>query len=589
MSFPPSPRTPKRLRLHNASPAASLSFRSTGNAIDSAPSTSPSFTCSSMNAQPSTAASAHAPGSWRDTGRPMPLDVLVVVANYLGDMMDGGDVEARATLASMMRLSRDGLDAAARPLYSSITVNRDTFSEMFGGNDLKKSKLFEHPVTFPTRQSVIRKLGLFQHVKHMQVEDLPNEQAVSDLVDAFRVACSQPASGVACQQALSGRLLPRLEGVSFGPNVFLNHNSVPPLGPEMEGGIHRFLALLLREAEPTHMCVHLPTPADIAMYQAKHRRAERPGPAPYAAFQDVNAPAEPQTSLTKEAKWPTSLARAWRIKTISAHNVRFTRLTHLALLTLPCDRLRIFALDDACPVAMCEDGSCAHCGHRWNKAAAVLISLAHGDRNESRFKVVEVANAGAGFPLKCGCVVQYANAIAALKRHMRNSTVNARWTIDLPHCAEAVNCECCGASVAQTGDTGDGIPNGSVIPAVNCTEGHFWLKGFLQQPFIEDAAAAAGPAQGAVPVLPVPFFTLTINPETAAPQPVLAPSPPPNALAGPLAGPPAFHTQWMQNHMHHQQHHHAPHQSIEHLLQLLQTEGLDAVLELENMADNDED
>ncbi len=426
------------------------------------------------------AAAAHVPGRWRDSGRPVPHDILLLIARYLGDMQDDGDIQARLTLAAMMRLSSDGFDAAARTLYHSITVNRDTFSQVFGGNDIRKSKLFEHPVTFPTRESIMRKLGLFQWVKHMYIEDLPSEQAVSDLLDAFRVACSQPASGVACQQALGGRLFPRLEGVSFGPNVFLNHHSTPPLGPESPGGLHRFLTLLRRESAPAHMCLEMPTPAHLAVYKMEHRGAERPRPpsepvipdpaaaAGGAAPAPTLAPHENSLMRADEAVWPSVLARAWGIKTLSVHNVRFTRAIHRVLLALPCERLRIFALEGACSGAMCDDGACSHCDLRWSRAGAVLQAMVREDKDGAPFKVVEIANVGAGYPLKCRCSEKYANAIALLKAQLCSRTEDAEWTLELPHCVQAAACECCGVPVTQTGDTGDGSPTGSLTPTIYC-------------------------------------------------------------------------------------------------------------------------
>ncbi|BEJ11598.1 hypothetical protein CspHIS471_0200580 [Cutaneotrichosporon sp. HIS471] len=453
-----------------------------------------------MDAQPSTAAASPAPSSWRDNGRHVPHDILVQIAHYLGDMMDDGDAEARLTLASMMRL--------------------------FGGNDMKKSKLFGHPVTFPTRESVIRKLGLFQWVKHLHVEELPCEQAVSDLMDAFRVACSQPSSGVACQQALGGRLFPRLEGVSFGPNVFLNQHSAPPLGPEMQGAMHRFLTFLRREADPIHMCLKLPSPLHIAMYKNKHHGAERPRRPSDPAAPDGTVPAIESTTdsnsltLADEATWPASLARAWGIKTLSVHDVRFTRSVPNVLLGLPCERLRIFAPDGPCPIRMCEDGSCMHPDQRWGRVGAMLQSMVRDDKDRARFKVVEIANVGAGYPLKCDCVEQYANAMAALKSYMRSRASDADWKLDLPHCAEAADCECCGAPVAQTGDTGDGSPSGGGIPIIYCSEGHRWEKGFRQELIAgiganaaaaAAAAAAAGQGAGAAQPAPVPTTIATLS------------------------------------------------------------------------------
>ncbi|BEI80893.1 hypothetical protein CcaverHIS002_0200530 [Cutaneotrichosporon cavernicola] len=454
-----------------------------------------------MDTQPSTAAAGPAPRSWRDDGRHVPHDTLVQIAHYLGDMMDDGDDEARLTLASMMRVSSEGLDAAARPLYSSVTVTRDNFSQLFGGNDMNKSKLFEHLLTFPTRQSVIRKLGLFQWVRHLHVEELPCEQAVSDLMDAFRVACSQPSSGVACQQALGGRLFPRLQGVSFGPNVFLNQHSAPPLGPEIQGAMHRFLTFLRREADPIHMCLQLPSPLDIAKYRNNHHGAERPcrpsDPATPGGTDPAIQPTTDSNSLTlaDQATWPASLARAWGIKTISVHDVRFTLSVHNILLRLPCERLRLFAPDGPCSLRMCEDGPCIHHDQHWGRAAAILRLMFVDDKDGASFKVVEIANVGAGYPLKCDCVEQYAHAMGVLKSYMRSRTEGASWKLDLPHCAEAADCECCGAPVAQTGDTGDGSPLGGARPN-NCSEGHRWQKAFQQEllPVTGDNAAGANAA-----------------------------------------------------------------------------------------------
>ncbi|CAK9783059.1 hypothetical protein CC85DRAFT_284185 [Cutaneotrichosporon oleaginosum] len=474
-SFPPA----KRPRIDKSS-SPFLSSSGDLTAMDIAP-------ISLGNGNPGRA-SVHGLGGWRKNGRPVPHDILLLIARYLGDMQDEGDVQARLTLAAMMRVSSDGFDAAARALYHSITITRDSFSNMLGGNDIEHSKLFEHPITFPTRDSVVRKLGLFQWVKHMHIEELPNEQAVSDLLEAFHVACSQPASAVSCQQVLRGRLFPRLEGVSFSPKVFLNHHSAPPLGPEYKGRMHRFLTLLRRESAPTHMCLELPTPGDIAVYKRRHRGAERPCPPPEPINPDLMAvgggpavaPSAHENSLVHadQAEWPTTLARAWDIKTISVHNVRFTGSIYRTIVPLQCERLRLFGVDSPCS-ATCDDGTCSHCDLRWSRAATLVQGLCKSPAN---FKVVEIANIGAGYPLTCRCVDKYANAIAALKESMHSRALGATWTLETPHCAVAAACVCCGAHVAQTGDTGDGVDTGSLTPDPYCTDMHPWERSFRPEP-----------------------------------------------------------------------------------------------------------
>lgn len=426
--------------------------------------------------------------SRRRDGRPIPHDILLPIARYLGDMCKAGDHDARLTLASMMRVSSDAFDAAARTLYAAVTVSRDSFSQVFGGNDTKKSNMFGHPITFPTRASVVRKLGLFQYTRHLHLHDLPSEQAVDDLIDAWRVACSQPASGVSCREALHGNLFPRIECVSFGPGVFLNHHSAPPLGPE-NGGLHRFLSFLRRESSPKHMCMAYPTPAQVMAYQQEHPAAERssgwntpapiadpaPGPLGVGAGPPVLLAGpvvhESRLSRADEAAWPEILARMWRIKTITIHNMRFSRAAARCLVKLPCEQLRVFALDSICGHGICAERECFHSDTRWGRAGTMLHTMARDDKDVARFTSLEIVNVGAGFPLTCNCSAEYSNAVAWLKSYLRDRADEAPWSLSLPHWSQAAPCQCCGAAVAPTGDTGEGSARGIIHPNRNCVSG----------------------------------------------------------------------------------------------------------------------
>lgn len=423
---------------------------------------------SSLSVPGGSGSTSPVPLRWRDSARPLPHDVLLQIARYLGDMHAEGDHEARLTLASMMRVSNDSFDAAARTLYEFVTVSRDTFAQVFGGNDTKKSKFLDDPITFPTRASVVRKLGLFQYTKRLYIHDLPSEQAVADLVEAWQVSCSRPSSGVSCREALSGSLFPRLECVSFGPGVFLNSYSMPPLGPEFKGGLHRFLSFLRREGSPIHMCLAYPTPAQVSTYQNEHPGAERPGAdetaIPADAVVDPATPGPPlhnpnSLSRADEASWPDALARAWSLETITVHNVRFGRAISTNLVKLPCRRLRIFALESVCGLGVCDDKHCVHCDSRWGRAGSTLQAMARAateDKDAHSFETLEIANVGAGYALACTCVTEYANAVAYLKGCLCDRTEEAPWTLELPHASEAAACRCCGATVSPIGDTGEG-------------------------------------------------------------------------------------------------------------------------------------